>query len=107
MSFEIATVLALLGVSAFLFWWSQSLTSATIWSSGLRYLFRGVSIGLMLPIIAYVSLIQEAPLDSALVPIVDGFYSVVFWLFIIVITFLLLAFLFDLLSLRRNIREGF
>lgn len=63
--------------------------------------------GLMLPIVAYVRLIQEAPLDANLVPIVDGFYSVVLWLFVIVLAFLFLAFLFDLLSLRKNLRGDY
>lgn len=106
MSFEVASIVGLLGVCFFLFWWSQSLSSATIWSSALRYLFRGVSMGLMLPVVAYVSLIQQgaASFTEPLVRLTEGFYSVVFWLFIIVLIFLVMAFLFDLLSLRQRFR---
>jgi uncharacterized membrane protein len=106
MSVSTATVIAMLGVIFFLHLWQRDLPRSTVWNVGLKYLFKGVTIGLLLPVLAYASYVQDtislpAGQVAALQAIVDVVYSVGFWLFIVVLFFLVLGFTFDMLSMKK------
>lgn len=103
MSYQAATVIAMLGVITLLYWWGRDLKGTSVFSNGLRYLIKGVTIGLFLPVLSYAIRIQEESTGGAvfiesLQGIITTQYSVLVWVWIITIAFLVLAFLFDLLQ---------
>ena len=104
MSYATATVLGFGIVVFFLYTWQRDLPRNTVWNIGLKYVFKGVTIGLMLPVLAYLTRIQAENTTgdvTVLQSIVETVYSVSFWLFVIVLFFLVLGFTFDMLEMRK------
>lgn len=98
MSVELASVVGMLGSLGFLYWWQAGLTNANVFSVGLKYLIRGLSLGLLLPVTGYIINIQT---DAALSSIVTIPNTVYLWTWWLVLVFLALNFTFDVLRMRK------
>ena len=78
----------------------------SIWNIGLKYLMKGTTIGLLLTVLSYIVNIQSASgapaaLQTVLLGDVTITYTVVFWVWIIVLFFMVLGFTFDMIRMRR------
>lgn len=101
-----ATVVGMLGVIYFLHFWQRDLPANTIWNIGLKYLLKGASVGLLLTVLSYIINIQESSgaspaVAATLIGNVSILYSVVFWIFIVIMFFMVLGFTFDMIQMRK------